>query len=121
MGPLDVEDRGAMMPVTLTNEVDPLLDLDLPVSVRFGKVKMPLAQALELGDGSIVELDSRVDDPVEVLVHGKVVALGQLVVVDGHYGVEVTSLAGNGSARAEVVDDAAARSGGDGREEFEES
>lgn len=118
MGPADREGNGAMMPLTLTNEVDPLLDLDLPVSVRFGKVKMPLAQALELGDGSIVELDSRVDDPVEVLVHGKVVALGQLVVVDGYYGVEVTSLAGNGAARAEVVDDAA---GGAGQEEFEQS
>ncbi|MGJ5817933.1 FliM/FliN family flagellar motor switch protein [Paludibaculum fermentans] len=84
------------------NEVDPLLDLDLPVSVRFGKVRMPLSQALELGDGSIVELDSRVDDPVEVLVHGKVVALGQLVVVDGYYGVEVTSLAVNGTARVSL-------------------
>ncbi|WP_321470716.1 FliM/FliN family flagellar motor switch protein [uncultured Paludibaculum sp.] len=86
------------------NDVDPLLDLDLPVSVRFGKVRMPLSQALDLGDGSIVELDSRVDDPVEVLVHGKVVALGQLVVVDGYYGVEVTSLAVNGVARAQLED-----------------
>ena len=86
------------------NDVDPLLDLDLPVSVRFGKVRMPLSQALDLGDGSIVELDSRVDDPVEVLVHGKVVALGQLVVVDGYYGVEVTSLAVNGAARVQLED-----------------
>ncbi len=96
---LDGEIAPATEPGLWENEVEPLLDLDLPVSVRFGKVRMPLSQALELGDGSIVELDSRVDDPVEVLVHGKVVALGQLVVVDGYYGVEVTSLAGNGTAR----------------------
>ncbi|MGC4051553.1 MAG: FliM/FliN family flagellar motor switch protein [Paludibaculum sp.] len=103
MGPTgevrDGEMTPAAMPGLWGNEVEPLLDLDLPVSVRFGKVRMPLSQALELGDGSIVELDSRVDDPVEVLVHGKVVALGQLVVVDGYYGVEVTSLAGSAAAR----------------------
>lgn len=98
------EGRNGQMPMTVTQglwgkEVDPLLDLDLPVSVRFGRVRLPLSQALELGDGSIVELDSHVDDPVEVLVNGKVVALGQLVVVDGFYGVEVTSLPG---ARVQV-------------------
>ncbi|QOY88857.1 FliM/FliN family flagellar motor switch protein [Paludibaculum fermentans] len=114
---LDGQIAPATVPGLWENEVEPLLDLDLPVSVRFGKVRMPLSQALELGDGSIVELDSRVDDPVEVLVHGKVVALGQLVVVDGYYGVEVTSLAGNGTARVPLEAVLNAGSGEADREE----
>lgn len=123
MGPTGEVRNGGMPPAALPelwgNEVEPLLDLDLPVSVRFGKVRMPLSQALELGDGSIVELDSRVDDPVEVLVHGKVVALGQLVVVDGCYGVEVTSLAGSGTARVSL--DAVLPPNGDGQDGEEET
>jgi flagellar motor switch protein FliN/FliY len=68
------------------------MDLELPVSVRFGRTKVALSEALMLGDGAVLELDTRVDDPVEVVVNGRTVAVGQLIVVDGHYGVEISAL-----------------------------
>lgn len=71
---------------------DILMDLELPVSVRFGRTKVALSEALLLGDGAVLELDTRVDDPVEVVVNGRTVAVGQLIVVDGHYGVEISAL-----------------------------
>ena len=71
---------------------DLLMDLELPVSVRFGRTKVALSEALMLGDGAVLELDTRVDDPVEVVVNGRTVAVGQLIVVDGHYGVEISAL-----------------------------
>lgn len=77
---------------------DLLMDLELPVSIRFGRVRISLSEALDLESGSVLELDSRVDDPVEVVVNNKVVALGNLMVVDGYYGVEITSMPGSRGA-----------------------
>ncbi len=71
-----------------------LMDLELPVSVRFGRTRVSLAEAMDLTAGSVLELDSRVDDPVEVVVNNKVVARGNLIVVDGYYGVEIVSVPG---------------------------
>jgi flagellar motor switch protein FliN len=71
-----------------------LMDLELPVSVRFGRSRVSLAEALDLTADSVLELDSRVADPVEVVVNNKVVARGNLIVVDGYYGVEIVSVPG---------------------------
>ncbi|MBL0159806.1 MAG: FliM/FliN family flagellar motor switch protein [Bryobacterales bacterium] len=75
-------------------QCDLLMDLELPVSIRFGRATVSLAEALELSAGSVLELDSRVDDPVEVVVNNKVVARGNLMVVDGYYGIEIVSVPG---------------------------
>lgn len=75
-------------------QCDLLMDLELPVSIRFGHATVSLAEALELSAGSVLELDSRVDDPVEVVVNNKVVARGNLMVVDGYYGIEIVSVPG---------------------------
>jgi flagellar motor switch protein FliN len=69
-----------------------LLDLELPVSVSFGKTQMPLQQVLKWTTGSIVELESAVNEPVEVLVNNCVIARGEVVVVDGNYGVRVQQI-----------------------------
>ena len=76
----------------------PILDIELPLSVRFGRVQLPLAEVLELHEGAILNLDSRVDDPVEVVVNGKVLAFGRLSVVDGHYAVEIVGMNVNNGA-----------------------
>src|SRR5260370_34641788 len=69
-----------------------LLDLELPVSVSFGKTKMPLQQVLRWTSGSIVELENAANDPVEIVVNHCVIARGEVVVVDGNYGVRIQQI-----------------------------
>lgn len=72
---------------------DLLLDVALPVSVSFGKTSLQIREVLKLNTGSIVELDRFVAEPVDVVVNNCVIARGEVVVVDGNYGVRVTQLA----------------------------
>jgi flagellar motor switch protein FliN len=72
--------------------IELLLDVELPVFLRFGKVDMLLSNILELSPGSVVELDQRIVEPVELLVGGKVVAQGEVVVLDGHYALRITEV-----------------------------
>src|SRR6266849_7304046 len=69
-----------------------LLDVELPVRVSFGKAQMPLQQVLKWTTGSIVELESAVNEPVDVVVNHCVIARGEVVVVDGNYGVRVQQI-----------------------------
>jgi flagellar motor switch protein FliN/FliY len=73
--------------------MDLLLDIDLPVSISFGKAQLPLKDVLKLTTGSIVELNRGVDEPVEVLVNQCLIARGEVVVVDGNYGVRIQEIA----------------------------
>ena len=72
--------------------IDLLFDVELQVALRFGKSEMPLSSILELSAGAVVELDQKILDPVELLVGGKVVAQGEVVVMDGHYALRVTEV-----------------------------
>ena len=65
----------------------------MPVSVSFGKSTLQIREVLKLNTGSIVELDRVVTDPVEVIVNDCVIARGEVVVVDGNYGVRINALA----------------------------
>jgi flagellar motor switch protein FliN/FliY len=69
-----------------------VMDVELNVSLLFGRRRMPLRDLLDLGSGSVVELDRMVDEPVELLLDGKVIARGEAVVVDGNYGLRVTEI-----------------------------
>jgi flagellar motor switch protein FliN len=69
--------------------MDLLLDVELPVSVSFGYSEMSLKDVLKLGTGSIIELDKSVNDPVTIIVNHKPIAKGEVVMVDGNYGVRV--------------------------------
>jgi flagellar motor switch protein FliN/FliY len=69
-----------------------VMDVDLNVSLRFGQRQLPLREVLELASGSVIELDRQVDDPVELLLDGKVIARGEAVIVDGNYGLRVTEI-----------------------------
>lgn len=68
---------------------DLLMDVELPVSVSFGHVQLCLKDVLKLTAGSIIELNRTVDEPVEVIVNNCVVARGEVVVVEGNYGVRI--------------------------------
>ncbi|MEZ5366904.1 MAG: flagellar motor switch protein FliN [Bryobacterales bacterium] len=74
-------------------------EVNLELSVSFGDTTMPLAEVLKLSSGAIIELNRSVSDPVEVLVNDSVIARGDVVVVDGNYGVRITEIV---SRRARV-------------------
>ena len=69
--------------------MDLLLDVELPVSIRFGRTQAPLKDVLNLTIGSIVELDRSIEEPVEVLVNDLVIARGEVVVVEGNFAVRI--------------------------------
>ncbi|HVU46815.1 MAG TPA: flagellar motor switch protein FliN [Terracidiphilus sp.] len=69
-----------------------VMDVELNVTLRFGQRQLPLRDVLELTSGSVVELDRLVDEPVELLLDGKLVARGEAVIVDGNYGLRVTEI-----------------------------
>jgi flagellar motor switch protein FliN/FliY len=66
-----------------------LLDVELPVSVSFGRAQVPLKDVLKLTTGSIVELNRSILEPVEVIVNNCVIARGEVVVVEGNFGVRI--------------------------------
>lgn len=72
--------------------IDRLLDVELDVVVRFGVTQMPLRDVVRIGVGSMVELDRGVDEPVELFINGRSLARGEVVVVDGYYGVRITEI-----------------------------
>ena len=83
----------ASTPVTSLDrdpKLDLLMDVELDVTLRFGARQMSLREVLELNAGSVVELDQQILDPVTLLVGGKVIARGEVVIVDGNYGLRVS-------------------------------
>jgi flagellar motor switch protein FliN/FliY len=72
-----------------------VLDVELNVTLRFGRRKLTLREVLELTSGSVIELDRQVEEPVELLLDGKVIARGEAVVIDGNYGLRVTEVPHN--------------------------
>lgn len=73
--------------------MDLLLDVDLAVSISFGRAELPMKDVLKLTTGSIVELNRSVNEPVEVLVNHCLIARGEVVVVEGNYGVRIQEIA----------------------------
>ncbi|UCC43418.1 MAG: flagellar motor switch protein FliN [Candidatus Zixiibacteriota bacterium] len=72
--------------------IDLLMDVDLPVSIELGRTKMPISDILALGPGSVVELNKLAGEPVDLLINYKVVARGEVVVVDENFGLRITQL-----------------------------
>jgi flagellar motor switch protein FliN/FliY len=69
-----------------------ILDIDMPLTVRFGEAVVTIEALSKLGPGSLVELSRQPDDPVDLLINGRLVARGEVVVVAGNYGVRVTQV-----------------------------
>lgn len=81
---------------TVYSPVDPklelLYDLQLPVSIELGRTNMLVRNILRLGRGSVIEFDKLVSEPVDILINGKKVAEGEVVVIDKHFGIRITTL-----------------------------
>jgi len=73
-----------------------LMDVQLPVSIRFGETEMVLEEVVKLGIGSVIELNSGIDQPVELVVNNRTLARGEIVTVDGFYGIRITEITSAG-------------------------
>jgi flagellar motor switch protein FliN/FliY len=73
--------------------IELLLDVELEASLRFGCRELPLGEILDLGPGDVVQLDRHVADPVDLIVGDKIVARGEVVLVNGNFGLRVTEVA----------------------------
>jgi flagellar motor switch protein FliN/FliY len=82
---------------TLTDEksLDILLDVKVKVTVQLGSVVLPMRDVLELAPGSVVQLAQRASDPVGLFVNDKLVAYGEVVVVEDNFGIKITELVGS--------------------------
>jgi flagellar motor switch protein FliN/FliY len=76
-----------------SNNMDMLMDVHIPVLVELGKTEMLMRDVLSLTPGSIIELDSLAGEPVKISVRGKIIAYGEVVVVDENFGVKITRIA----------------------------
>ncbi len=77
---------------TETRNIELLLDVNLPISIELGRTKMAISDILSLGPGSVVELNKLAGEPVDLLVNGRIVARGEVVVIDENFGVRITQL-----------------------------
>jgi flagellar motor switch protein FliN len=83
----------AAPPDSLSPGIRLLMDVELEVSLRFGCKELPLGEILDLGPGDVVQLDRNVTDPVDLIVGDKIVACGEVVLVNGNFGLRVTEVA----------------------------
>ncbi len=82
----------AAPPETGDVKLDLLMDVELGVALRFGSRRLLLREVLDLNPGSVIALDRQVEEPVDMLLDGRIIARGEVVVVDGNYGFRVNEL-----------------------------
>ncbi len=81
-------------PASMGRQLDVILDIDLPMVVRFGHTELTVEALTRIGEGSVIDLGRSPHEPVDLLVSGRLVARGEVVVVSGHYGVRILELVG---------------------------
>ncbi len=74
------------------NNINLIMDVKLPVRVRIGQKKMLLRDVLSMDIGSVIELNQLANDPLDILVDNHVIAQGEVVIVDGNFGVQITTI-----------------------------
>ena len=74
--------------------LDLILDVPVKLTVELGSCQMPMREVLELAVGSVVQLDKVADEPVQLSVNRKLVARGEVVVVENRFGIKITELIG---------------------------
>jgi len=91
-------DNGESLAVSQPNRnLDTILRIPVSVQVILGSAMMPVSNLLKLGRGAVIPLDNRVGDPVDIIVNGRVIARGEIVVVEddnARLGVSLTEIAG---------------------------
>jgi flagellar motor switch protein FliN/FliY len=87
-----LENRSAEPSVPTATNLDFILDIPMEVSVELGRSKMLISDLLQLGQGSVIELTKLAGEPLEVLVNQKLVARGEVVVVNEKFGIRLTDI-----------------------------
>jgi len=88
--PSPLEDKG----------IDVVLDVKVKVTVQLGSCQLPMRDVLELAAGSVVQLNQHASDPVGLYVNDKLVAYGEVVVVEDNFGIKITELVGSSKSRS---------------------
>jgi flagellar motor switch protein FliN/FliY len=88
--PSPLEDKG----------IDVVLDVKVKVTVQLGSCQLPMRDVLELAAGSVVQLNQHASDPVGLYVNDKLVAYGEVVVVEDNFGIKITELVGSAKAKS---------------------
>lgn len=76
----------------MNDKISRILDIPVEITAVLGRTKMPLNEILELGKGSLIELDTLDNQEVEILVNGKKIAYGQVVIAQQNFGIKITSI-----------------------------
>jgi flagellar motor switch protein FliN/FliY len=79
-------------PAAAPKNIDFILDIPMQVTVQVGSAKMVIRDLLQLGQGSVIELEKLAGEPMEVLVNNKLVARGEVVVVNEKFGIRLTDV-----------------------------
>lgn len=82
----------AVQPQEIPVNIGLLMDVPLQATVELGRTKMPIKEILDLGVGSIIELDKLAGEPVDLVVNGKLIAKGEVVVIDENFGLRITDI-----------------------------
>ncbi len=90
--PLTSENVGTSVAVEGRSNIDFLLDVPLGVSVELGRTKIVVRDMLQLGPGSVLELDKMIGEPLDLLVNDKLIARGEVVVFDENFGIRITDI-----------------------------
>jgi len=88
----DKEEKKEILTPDIQEKLKKFLDLPLLIEVVVGSTTLTLGEVLNLGPGSVVELDNLVEEPVDIKVNGKLVAKGEIVVVEEKFGVKITDI-----------------------------
>jgi len=90
--PMQFQSFDAQGPAGEQKGIDLVYNIPLQVTVELGKTKKEISEILEFGTGTVIVLDKIAGDPVEIVVNGKLIARGEVVVIDENYGVRITNI-----------------------------
>lgn len=88
----EMTEKAASSAVSTPANLDMLLDVPVSLSVQLGTTQLPMREVLELGEGSVITLDKEADSPVELFVNNRLIARGEVVVVEDRFGIKVTEI-----------------------------
>jgi flagellar motor switch protein FliN/FliY len=92
ISPVKFPPLGEGVPYGVSGNISLLLDVPMTLTVELGRTRQLVKDILGLGEGSIIELDKLAGEPVDLLVNGKLIAKGEVVVIDENFGVRVTDI-----------------------------
>ena len=85
-----------------SKKMDIVMDVKVQVTVQLGTAQLPMKEIVELSPGAQIQLQQNAKDPVSLLVNGKLIALGEVVVIDDRFGLKITEIVDSEIGRAHV-------------------